>query len=543
MASLAALKQVCASDNAGQQKLKRQAMADAELWDNWLRPIAGSSPVGADPVCDDDFQRMREEINKLSGVDTGLMCELAEVLLCSRCKDLRVATWYAWARLHRDGESGLADGLSLLAALVTRYGNELLPARINSRKMAAEWLSGSRFLDSLSLHPEVDRPIFERIIGALSLLDEGLQQWDERSRPSLNGLYQALEKRLAQSGGLESVVPQHSRSAVDTRTTGDTLPVAPAPLLSPVQSGRDLLDQARTLARYLHEQPLGWLSGHHLIKSIRWDTIHELPPLDASGRTRLVPPRTDYRAQLKRLYLQQSWQALIEQAGSMFSEGVNHLWLDLQWYLHQALSHSGSPFEHWADIIRDDLRLFLLRLPGFETLAYNDGTPFADEVTLNWISQQVIEDTRGWISAASGVADSGSDDDILVLESEALTQADSDGVESAFSWLQSRPGVASVRQKWLLRLVMARVAEQHGKNEVALHLLSDLRVQAEKIMLSEWEPQLIFEVSARSLKLLRMKASRSESEKIRLAREMDDLLAALIAIDPARAAVLCGMSV
>lgn len=543
MASLAALKQVCASDNAGQQKLKRQAMADAELWDNWLRPIAGSSPVGADPVCDDDFQRMREEINKLSGVDTGLMCELAEVLLCSRCKDLRVATWYAWARLHRDGESGLADGLSLLAALVTRYGNELLPARINSRKMAVEWLSGSRFLDSLSLHPEVDRPIFERIIGALSLLDEGLQQWDERSRPSLNGLYQALEKRLAQSGGLESVVPQHSRSAVDTRTTGDTLPVAPAPLLSPVQSGRDLLDQARTLARYLHEQPLGWLSGHHLIKSIRWDTIHELPPLDASGRTRLVPPRTDYRAQLKRLYLQQSWQALIEQAGSMFSEGVNHLWLDLQWYLHQALSHSGSPFERWADIIRDDLRLFLLRLPGFETLAYNDGTPFADEVTLNWISQQVIEDTRGWISAASGVADSGSDDDILVLESEALTQADSDGVESAFSWLQSRPGVASVRQKWLLRLVMARVAEQHGKNEVALHLLSDLRVQAEKIMLSEWEPQLIFEVSARSLKLLRMKASRSESEKIRLACEMDDLLAALIAIDPARAAVLCGMSV
>ncbi|MDO2423163.1 type VI secretion system domain-containing protein [Klebsiella pneumoniae] len=26
------------------------------------------------------------------------------------------------------------------------------------------------------------------------------------------------------------------------------------------------------------------------------------------------------------------------------------------------------------------------RLPGLETLAFNDGTPFADEVTLNWIN-------------------------------------------------------------------------------------------------------------------------------------------------------------
>lgn len=47
-----------------------------------------------------------------SGADTTLTCELAEKLFTTHGKDVRVATYYVWARLHRDGEAGLADGLS-----------------------------------------------------------------------------------------------------------------------------------------------------------------------------------------------------------------------------------------------------------------------------------------------------------------------------------------------------------------------------------------------------------------------------------------------
>ncbi|VTM55232.1 type VI secretion-associated protein, VC_A0119 family [Klebsiella pneumoniae] len=86
---------------------------------------------------------------------------------------------------------------------------------------------------------------------------------------------------------------------------------------------------------------------------------------------------------LKRLYLQQSWSEILEQADSTFSRGANHLWLDLQWYIHQALVRSGQ--DVLADIIIADLKGLLRRLTGLETLAFNDGTPFADEVTLNWI--------------------------------------------------------------------------------------------------------------------------------------------------------------
>ncbi len=86
---------------------------------------------------------------------------------------------------------------------------------------------------------------------------------------------------------------------------------------------------------------------------------------------------------------------------------------------------------------------------------------------------------------------------------------------------------------------MARVAEQTGKNELALHLLAELDALSATLTLTQWEPGLLFEVKARRLKLLRMKAGRSEAEKIRLQPEMETLLAGLIALDPARAAVLC----
>lgn len=100
--------------------------------------------------------------------------------------------------------------------------------------------------------------------------------------------------------------------------------------------------------------------------------------------------------------------------------------------------------------------------------------------------------------------------------------------------------ITSARNRWLLRLLMSRIAEQTGKNELALHLLGELDGAAEGVTLTHWEPGLLFEVKARRLKLLRMKAGRSEADKARLNPEMELLLNGLVAIDPAKAAVLCG---
>ncbi len=196
---------------------------------------------------------------------------------------------------------------------------------------------------------------------------------------------------------------------------------------------------------------------------------------------------------------------------------------------------SGQEAE--AAIIQDDLKGLLSRLRGLETLAFNDGTPFADEVTLNWIQLQVMDEPGNWQDEPATTA--SGENDILQLEPEALALADREGTEAALTWLQNRPDANTPRHCWLLRLLMARIAEQNGKNELALHLLGELDRNAASVTLSQWEPDLLFEVKARRLKLLRMKAGRSEAEKKRLQAEMEQLLAGLIAIEPARAVVLC----
>ncbi|AUG07148.1 type VI secretion system protein TssA [Pseudomonas sp. S09G 359] len=513
----------------GERDALSVAREQALQWQPWLLPISAESAVGEDPGYDDDFQRMREEVNKLSGADAEHVAQLAQKLLTERCKDLRVATYYLWARLQKDGEVGLADGLSLLAALVERFADAVLPIRPKSRKMALEWLASGKVLDTLSLYPEVVKAEAERTAAALAWLERGLNLWPQEQRPDLAPLYAALAARLAQSGGMDALVPQNTISQDST--------AAPA---APIKSGRDLLDSSRALAAYLRDQPLGWLAAHRLMKSLRWDTVHQTPPEEANGNTRLTPPRSDYRAQLKRLYLQQSWTELIEQVERIYAEGVNHFWLDLQWYQYQALSKQPAPQDRWAEIAKRDLGMFLERLPGLELLHWSDGTPFADEITRDWITQHVSgNQPQQWLPVTS-VAPVAGDTDILSLEDEAVAQADSDGVDQALAWLAARPGIHTGRQRWLLRLLMARVAEQYGKGDLAIHLLGELDATAQRQALAEWEPELSFEVKARLLKLLRLKAQRTDADKPTLTQRKEALLASLVAIDPVRAAVLCG---
>ena len=318
--------------------------------------------------------------------------------------------------------------------------------------MALEWLASGKVLDGLSLYPEVVKIEAERTVAALAWLNRTLETWPEEQRPSLGALYTALTNRLAQSGGVDALVPQNS-AAHEAGRQGAT------PSLTPIRSGRDLLDGGRVLAGYLREQPLGWLAAHRLMKSLRWDTVHQLPPAEGSGTTRLAPPRSDYRAQLRRLHLQQSWSELLDQVERIYAEGVNHFWLDLQWYLCQALSRQAPPQDGWADIVKRDLGMLLDRLPGLESLRWNDGSPFADEVTRNWIAQHVSgNQSPQWLPAPA--TPDPVDVDILALEAKALAQADSEG------WRRPSPGSDATRRAGRATALAAAPAHGPGRRTV-----------------------------------------------------------------------------
>ncbi|MDF3838773.1 type VI secretion system protein TssA [Cupriavidus basilensis] len=506
-------------------------------WEPWLQPIRQDAPAGDDPGYDDDFLAIKDEVAKLSDVNDTMIVESAERLLKANAKDVRLAVYYVYGRMRRDGAEGIAAGLELLSALIDRFGAQLLPARAESRKAALEWLAGATFTNRLERVQGLAGAHLERTLSALALIVERTAQWPEPARPALDALFRRFEGRV------------ESAPATDHAGRDDTSrprAIAGPPAAGEVASTRDLLDRARQMALFLREQPEGYLAAYRLLRCVRWDTLTEVPPHEASGRTRLAAPRAELRAQLKRLLLQRQWPELLDRVEQAFAEGANHFWLDLQCYAFAAQDQAGGEYPAGAargrawvrDLLATDCALMLERLPGLDQLAFADGTPFADDTTLEWIARHatVRDVERGEPVAPVAVVCASTD--WAETEAQAADLAAQQSLDAAFAWLQGLPAPHGERDRFVRQLVMARVAERADRADTALHLLNALEQHTQRFQVAAWEPALAFEAKQQLLRLLKVRMMRKDADKVALAHRIEALVGDLTAIDPARAVAL-----
>ncbi|WP_233834745.1 type VI secretion system protein TssA [Paraburkholderia sp. ZP32-5] len=528
---------------------EQRVRARLDAWSTWLQPLPGEHGVGRDPGYEDVFFELREETQKLSGIDDALIVRSCEQLLKETGKDLRVAGYYALARLRQDGAAGFADGLELAASLVERFGENVLPVRAEAKKGALDMLATTRMIDLLDSRGPFAPADLERAIAALDLLVTRTAAWPEAALPNLVALVARFEQKDESARGAQTDAAVSSASTGMSSAGGANATNAAHASSASITSTRDLLEQARAMAIWLRDQENGYLPSVRLVRSVRWDTLHEVPPADAASRTRLTPPRGELRQQMKRLVLQKQWHELLERVEGAFMEGVNHLWFDLQYFQHVALDHVGAPSQRgtssgahsaWREQLRADFALFLERLPGIERLAFNDGTPFSDDATLEWIARHaVVRNLEAGESVAPLPVSAGNDDvatgDWPEIEAQARDVAAQDGIEAAFAWLEALPGLKTDRHRYLQRLVMARLADHIGRVDTALALLTELDTRARSLPLTHWEPALVFEVKQQLLRALKALSNRKDADKAALARRIGELQAELTVLDPARA--------
>lgn len=69
MATAETLLTLCLPGAVQRTALLAKSRESLSLWSPWLTPLSTGNGAGDDPTYEDDFQLMREEINKLSGTD------------------------------------------------------------------------------------------------------------------------------------------------------------------------------------------------------------------------------------------------------------------------------------------------------------------------------------------------------------------------------------------------------------------------------------------------------------------------------------------
>lgn len=516
------------------------ARARLDAWSDWLTPLpdknGGENGAGRDPAYEELFFTVKDEAGKLSGIDDNAITHHCEQLIKGVGKDLRLAGYYATARLRRDGISGFSDGLELAAALVDRFGDAVHPARAQARCGALDMLSTPRVLEPLAACGTIARADLERTMAALDVLLAHASRWPETSRPNLQALVSHFERTVSAA----DATADNTLAAANATPATKALPVAAS--IEPVKTAHDVLAQARVMARWLRSQEHGYLSAARLVRSVRWDTLQDLPPADVTGKTRLTAPRAELRQHLKRLVLQKQWPELLERVEEAFVELANHFWLDLQYFQHVALVHAEAPYSAWADLLRTDIALFLQRVPGIERLTYDDGMPFADDVTREWLAQHaVVHDLAAGESLAplpvfaevlSDTTESAGN--WHEIETQAREKLAGEGLEAAFAWIETLPGMTSHRHRFLQRLVMARVAEKAGRSDTAIALFSELDSATRSFVLTQWEPTLAFDIKQQLAQALKASSTRKDIDKMALTRRIADLHAEMTALDPIR---------
>lgn len=473
-------------------------------------PIAPGNPGGDDVTYDDDFQRIKAEVDKLEsasadGVAFDLVVELSRKVLTSKSKDLRVATYLAMGLTNTRGLQGAAEGVAAVYLLTQTFWADLHPPlrRAAARRNALQALS-DRLKDWVAaVKPEeADRgPLEQAAADARALQDFVIKAMGEEA-PAVSGLVRAFEEALRRVPRAPAQAAPAASPQTPAPSQGDTTP-APHPVQqeaqrpAPAAEGdfRSVAEAERGVFRvtaYLRAQEKANPVPYKLARAVRWGALQQEPPSDG-GKTMLPAPPAQRRTFLAGLLDRGEYLGLLEEAEVSFQE--TPFWLDLQRLLVVAMDGLGTPFARARDAILYETAVLLDRCPGLPALRFNDDTPFADVATQGWIEMRVAPVLAQGEAAPASAVDGAADGRLSEQFQEARSRLASDDLPGALALLQQGAEQdGSPKERFHRRLFIATICLKGGQPAIARPMLEELDETVRTHALDVWDPALALEV-------------------------------------------------
>ncbi len=512
------------------------------------RPIPGSDPCGVDVSYDEDYLRIKAEIDKMGtvsgrvdqeraselrqmmdatrdtlkkaeraeaekqleqrasvveqsgGPDYGLIKDLSLKILSEKSKDIRVASYLCFALWHTQMFPGLAEGLSAIDILVRGFWEGLYPpkARLGARKNAVEFLTSK--LGEVVEYTQVkvdDAEPLRRAKEVLASLQKGFTEKIPDSPPSILGMVQAVEKCL-------SKVPKPSPPSVpaapgSTASSAPGQPLAgsagPQPaVIGELRTNQDAVDLVKKAAKFFRDQNRKNPVPYRLVRSLKWDGVGATPP-NESGKTKFEAPPLPRRNFLIGLRDASDWSKLLDECELSFGNPGFHFWLDLQRLAVAALDGLGSEFQVVRTAIVTELVVLLRRVPALTSLTFTDGTGFADPATCDWIEETVNAALGQAGATGPGPGARFLDSELDTEIADAKKTLDAGDLPGAILLLQSNaPKDNSRRSAFRRKLAMAALCMRGNQPSIARTLLEELCDEIDRFSIDEWEPAITLDV-------------------------------------------------
>ncbi|MEM0961874.1 MAG: type VI secretion system protein TssA [Bacteroidota bacterium] len=502
-------------------------------------PIPGDAPAGIDMKYEDAFQALKSEVDELGAatgeVDFGSIVDGATQILSETSKDLTVAGYLALGLQRTDGYAGIAEGLAAVRAVTEGFWEEAFPPlrRMRGRQAALQFVAErtSGWIQNNKATPD-DRESLEHAEAEAKALQAFATEAMGEDAPAYSGVLREIREQLRRLP--KPKPPAEEAPEPETKPAGGDGEAAGAPSTPPPSSSASAGADASfstpkeatlvvmKVAQFFREADPFDAVAYGIIRAARWGAIDVPPP---TGKIPAPPkPRRDA---LAGMLAAANHAVLAREAEASFQQSPFHFWLDLQRLASSALKGLGAPAAAAHATVVDYTASLVRRLPALPSLTFQDGTPFADPLTVAW-----LEEIAAPAGGASG-APAGSDESAEAIQA-AREQASGGDVPGAVASLVA--GAASPRDRFERTVAAAEMCLGASRPDVALALLDDVDTAVREHRLDVWDPAS----AAGALRLVyaaatALRSSAPADQKAALHARASDAFTRLARLDPAMA--------
>ncbi|WP_350305742.1 type VI secretion system protein TssA [Photorhabdus viridis] len=389
-------------------------------------------------------------------------------LFSEKSKDFRLMVHLLRTLQHSSNPTELILAMELLAGYIQHYWQTAWPQKPQLKRRLAQQVIKRFASAQAGFCEQADETQREEAQGALAHL---AQCW-HTDEPALAKEIDQLRPRYARKPAPKPVAAPADSAETAAQPAGASA-LTPAPDVAVDSSSEKAWKQTLlTVADLLCERQPDTATGYRLRRYAIWSTLTTAPMASSKGKTPLAPASADRTADYL-AKLPTADNALLRQIEQSLT--LAPYWLDGHAIAAQAAEKLG--YTTVASAIRDELNVFLERLPVLQTLSFSDMSPFISSSTLNWLQPP-----------ATAAVNSGATQD-----QEAIWHCfRQHGLEAALNAAEQRQQqLTEPRDQFYGQLLTAQLLEQAGMTALAQQHYRHLLQVGQHLLLTHWEPGLL----------------------------------------------------